>query len=239
MKIDQITFCGYVPRPSGGSQGRNIASNISKYAPTNLFWCVEHLLSSWCSAGTRWTTSKMRKIGFPLYLTSATVRIVLDHLKIIFMVPRWHVSLANTLDWSDVIFCASLPYTTSSQRQNRWNNLKNAQNRWKSMKIDLITFCGYVPRPSGGSQGRNIASNISKYAPTNLFWWVKHFLSSWCSAGTRGKPSKIENAKNMATPPPTAPMWKTAMSYGLLGVPEAAVLPQTSPNMPPLTFFDV
>ena len=49
------------PRPYGGSEGRAIASNLSKYTPTVPFLCIEHLLSPGCSAGTCWKTSKMRK----------------------------------------------------------------------------------------------------------------------------------------------------------------------------------
>ena len=58
---------------------------------------------------------------------------------------------------------------------------------------------GYVPRPSGAPQGRDMASNLSKYAPTDLFWCIEHLLSVRCSAG---KPRKCEKMEN---PPPTAP----------------------------------
>ena len=176
MKLDLITFCGYVPRPSGGSQGRNIASSISKYAPTNLFWCVEHFLSSWCSAGTRWKTSKIEN--------------------------------AKTM--------AKPPRTAPS------GYVKN----------------GYVLRPSGGSRGRGIASNLSKYAPIDLFWCIEHLLSAWCSAGTCWKTSNMRKTRKNRLPQPSGYV-KTAMSHGLLGVPKAAALLQTCQNMPPLTCFDV
>ena len=128
---------GYVPRPSGGSEGRGIASNLSKYAPTVLFLCIEHLLSPGCSAGTCWKTSKMRKT------------------------------------WRN-----RQPPAPSGYVKN-----------------------GYVPRPSGGSEGRAIASNLSKYAPTVLFLCIEHLLSPGCSAGTCWKTSKMRKTWRNRQPP--------------------------------------
>ena len=141
---------GYVPRPSGGPQGRGIASNLSKYAPTDLFWCIEHLLSAWCSAGTCWKTSNMRK--------------------------------------------------------TRKNRLPQPSGYVKN---------GYVTRPAGGSQGRGIASNLSKYAPTDLFWCIEHLLSVRCSAGTCWKTSKMrKNGKTASHSPLPRGCVKNVLSRG-------------------------
>jgi len=49
-------------------------------------------------------------------------------------------------------------------------NLEHAKNKEKPPPTaQRLCENGYVPWPAGGSQGRGIASNLSKYAPDDLF----------------------------------------------------------------------